>query len=590
MTRWIVRQPEAAQPGRFSPWMAAALVPWGLLAVLVARNALDVPLIDQWSFVPQIERFYTGTLTIGDLWAQHGEHRLMFPKMVMLGLASVTGWNVLYEIALSVVLATAIFVIVASILRRDLSASGKAPPAWLWLLLSLAVFSLSQWENWLWGWQVQIFLNVFFVSGAIALLARSPLEWKTLLSAALLGFAATYSFGNGLLVWPIGMALVALAPAVRGRRSVLLAAWAVLSIGVIGSYLAGFRGGTAPPMETILVRPIAYLRYVTTYLGSPLASFSGSAWPPRDTGVAALVGTGGLLLLLLAARRALARPRAEWPLGSLGIAAYALASGLVVSVARFNFGTPNALASRYTTVGTLFWIGTIGVVWSAASSGSRSTRRLWAGAIGAIAVLVTVSSLYSIPIFAARRTMLLPARAEMTRGEDAALLMRLHPEIQQVRYALPVLRRFHLSVFRDVETTRELAESRPKRLSHFGQILRPLFRVREVRPGQELKIPVRITNPTSEVWSANGDGTGTLAVHLSYHWIDFAGRVVVYDGSRTTLPRDLRPGETVSVDARVASPTTPGRYRLDFSLVQEGVAWFDAAAGGASQVPVEVTP
>ena len=186
--------------------------------------------------------------------------------------------------------------------------------------------------------------------------------------------------------------------------------------------------------------------------------------------------------------------------------------------------------------------------------------------------------------------MLLPARAEMTRGEDVALLMRLHPEIQQVRYALPVLRQFHLSVFRDVETTRELAESRPKRLSHFGQILRPLFRVREVRPGQELKIPVRITNPTSEVWSANGDGTGTLAVHLSYHWVDFAGRVVVYDGSRTTLPRDLRPGETVSVDARVESPTTPGRYRLDFSMVQEGVAWFDAASGGASQLPVEVTP
>lgn len=589
MTRWIVREPESPAARRFSPWIAAALLPWGLLAVLVARNALDVPLIDQWSFVPQIERFYTGTLTVGDLWAQHGEHRLMFPKIVMLGLASVTGWNVLYEIALNVLLATAIFFVVAHVVRRDLASSAKPPPAWLWFVFSLAVFSLSQWENWLWGWQLQIFLNVLCVTGAIAFLCRIPLQWRTLSAAALLGFVATYSFGNGLLIWPIGLALVAAAPATGPPRRRLLVAWVLISAAAIWSYLAGFRGGAAPPLETILARPIAYLRYVATFLGSPLASFSGSAWPPRDTGVAAVIGGGGLVLLFLAARRTLRRPRAEWPLGSLAIAAYAIGSGLVVSVARFRGGTPNALASRYATVATLFWLGVLGVVWSAFRE-SPKARRFRVGITTAIATLIAVSSLYSIPTFPARRATLLPARAEMTRGEDVALLMRLHPEIQQVRYGLAVLRHFHLSVFRDAAITRELAESRPKRLSHFGQILRPLFRIQAVRPGQQVKIPVRITNPTSEIWSANGDGTGTLAVHLSYHWVDFAGRVVVYDGSRTSLPRDLRPGETVAVEARVASPTTPGRYRLDFSMVQEGVAWFDAASGGASQLAVEVVP
>ncbi|MEO8349442.1 MAG: hypothetical protein ABI610_11060, partial [Acidobacteriota bacterium] len=85
MTRWRVNEREP-EPRRFSPWAVAALLPWGLLAALVARNALDVPLIDQWSFVPMIERFYTGTLTAFDLWSQHGEHRLIFPRLVMLGL------------------------------------------------------------------------------------------------------------------------------------------------------------------------------------------------------------------------------------------------------------------------------------------------------------------------------------------------------------------------------------------------------------------------------------------------------------------------------------------------------------------------
>ena len=441
MTRWRTRELEST-PRRFSPWLAAAVLPWALLAALVARNALDVPLIDQWSFVPHIERFYTGTLTAADLWSQHGEHRLIFPRLIMLGLSNVTGWNVLYEIALDVLLATATFFLLARILRRDLSATGKPAPVWLWFVLSLAVFSLAQWENWLWGWQMQVFLNVLFATATIAVLRRTPLEWKTLAAAALLGFVATYSFGNGLLVWPIGMVLVALAPEVRGRRWIHLLGWAFVSLAVIGSYLAGFRGGAAPPLETILIRPIAYLRYVTTFLGSPLASFSGSAWPPRDTGVAAVVGTAGVLLLVVATAKALRRPRAEWPLGSLALAAYALASGLVVSVARFTFGTPNALASRYTTVSSLFWIGTIGVVWSVAAIRERPARRLWAGAVGAIATLLIVSSLYSIPIFPARRAMLLPARAEMARGEDVAMLQRLHPEIQQVRYALPVFRHF----------------------------------------------------------------------------------------------------------------------------------------------------
>jgi hypothetical protein len=284
------------------------------------------------------------------------------------------------------------------------------------------------------------------------------------------------------------------------------------------------------------------------------------------------------------------RPRSEWPLGSLALASYAIGSGLVVSVARFSFGIPNAFASRYTTVSLLFWIGTLGVVQAVAREETIRRRRLWMGTISAAAMLIAVSSLYSIPIFSARRALLLPARAEMTRGEDTGLLTRLHPEVQQVTYGLVVLRRFHLSVFRDVRTVRELAESRPKKLARFGQILRPIFRPEAIRPKQEITIPVRITNPTTELWSASGDGTGTYAVHLSYHWIDFAGRAVIYDGYRTSLPHDLRTGETVSVEARVAAPPIPGSYVLRLSMVQEGVSWFDSAAGGASDLSVEVVP
>jgi hypothetical protein len=177
----------------------------------------------------------------------------------------------------------------------------------------------------------------------------------------------------------------------------------------------------------------------------------------------------------------------------------------------------------------------------------------------------------------------------MVRGQNIELLRRLHPEMEQVIPGLAALRRLRLSVFRNLQTEQVLAGSAPHPLARFGQILEPLFRLEAIRLGHSVKIPVRITNPTVETWSAAGDGTGVLSVRLSYRWIDLGGRAVVEDGLRTRLPRDLRPGESVAVEAEVAPPEIPGRYVLRLSMVQEGVAWFDAS-GGASELKIDVLP
>jgi hypothetical protein len=78
------------------------------------------------------------------------------------------------------------------------------------------------------------------------------------------------------------------------------------------------------------------------------------------------------------------------------------------------------------------------------------------------------------------------------------------------------------------------------------------------------------------------------AVHLSYHWLDRKRQPVVYDGLRTQLPGDLKPGESVTLKVAIRSPDKPGEYVLQMTLVQEGVAWFSDQGGGQISLPVSV--
>jgi hypothetical protein len=105
-----------------------------------------------------------------------------------------------------------------------------------------------------------------------------------------------------------------------------------------------------------------------------------------------------------------------------------------------------------------------------------------------------------------------------------------------------------------------------------------------MKPGTVVKTIVRITNIGSEVWPT----AGTSPVNLAYHWIDRSKNIVVFDGERTALPKDLNSGESVKVEATIKSPDQPGEYMLRMTMVQEQVAWFDDRGAKALNYPVTV--
>jgi O-antigen ligase len=94
--------------------------------------------------------------------------------------------------------------------------------------------------------------------------------------------------------------------------------------------------------------------------------------------------------------------------------------------------------------------------------------------------------------------------------------------------------------------------------------------------GSESAVPVTVTNTGRLPW----DSQATPPLLLSYHWLTSAGdRFVTFEGERTPFPERVLPDATATVAVHVRAPGQPGRYRLEWDLVQEGRLWFSTEPG-----------
>lgn len=100
--------------------------------------------------------------------------------------------------------------------------------------------------------------------------------------------------------------------------------------------------------------------------------------------------------------------------------------------------------------------------------------------------------------------------------------------------------------------------------------------------GQEVVVQVTVRNDGNIAWRSHGADPVTL----SYHWQDANRAYSVFDGLRTALPHDLRPGETETIASVIRTPSAPGSYVLVWDMVREGTRWF--AAGGSPSCAVAV--
>jgi len=112
----------------------------------------------------------------------------------------------------------------------------------------------------------------------------------------------------------------------------------------------------------------------------------------------------------------------------------------------------------------------------------------------------------------------------------------------------------------------------------------------EMLAGRVYDVTATIKNTSDQTWPSKGsNGGSTNAIVVGYHWLSADGKPVFWDGTRSTFAHDIVPGESITQSAiRVTAPASAGAFRLQLSLVNEGVAWFEAHGANTVTVPVTV--
>jgi hypothetical protein len=384
------------------------------VAAAIAVNAVDLPYWDEWDWAGQIYKMHLGTLAFPDLWAQHNEHRMLFPNLIALGLARLGGWHPVREQFVSLGLVVLGQIAVVAMLRRSAHGTAGAVAA---AAATVFLYGLWQSENFGWGFQVAWFLCDTCAIAVAWLLTRPDRRGRDVLLAALLAIVASFSSSQGLVVWAVG--LVALVLTFRaGPRT--LAAWTFAAVATYVAYRYGMAKADTGHID-LVAEPLTALRYVLTYLGAPLTRLFGST---ASTVAGALVVVALLAAFAIDLRgpqrvRRLVRG-APW----YALAVYPLLCAVATAAGRAAFGVDQALTGRYTSIASLAWVALIGLAavrWCRRTQPLSSVRRR-AAIAGAVVCgyAVVANSLHGWVEWRKNAALLATARSELLRGDEAA--------------------------------------------------------------------------------------------------------------------------------------------------------------------------
>lgn len=336
-------------------------LPPALLAVVVYLGGVDVPYWDQWATAPLMDQLFGGELAFDQLWAPQAEHRIFVPRLVMIALAHLSGWNVRWELAVNVLLAAALWTAVTrGRLGADSGAQGFA------VLASLLIFNLNQWENWTWGLQLVVLINASAVAAGLSLLGRDARSPRNLALGAVLGLVATFSFANGLLYWPLSLALVLVPEERRFERG---AGWTLLASAAVAVYFSGYTMTTANGWRPDSLRDLVELvAFVAVFLGAPIFAFDG-----KLAGLGGVLG-GVLFAVVVVCRLRVGRRAIAAATPWTALAGYAVGSGLLAAVGRLELGLAQAMSSRYILFSNFFWLALFGLLLLGAEAPESTLR------------------------------------------------------------------------------------------------------------------------------------------------------------------------------------------------------------------------
>ncbi|WP_234734130.1 hypothetical protein [Tellurirhabdus bombi] len=327
------------QPASLLTGLAALLlvVPIAVYGWFLFRYAVNIPKWDDHVlkfFLLNFREANTWTERFYQLFKQHNEHRIVYDRLVSgIDYLIFGKLNYIHLMVIGNLSLIGLLALFAKALRR------AQVPLWMALPVALLLFNLAQWENMYWGMAaLQNFTVILLIFATLYVLSFRPqLGWL----AFALAIAATLTSGNGLVVWPIGLALLLLRQNFGGTMRWLLAM--VLAIRI---YFINYQ--TPPGNPPVKVSFLALFKGWLAFNGAGAEAFAtihpfASYYP---IGVLITLVTLALCLYRLWTYLK-GQTLSAWDLFYLGGAAFLLGTGVIVTHSRAGFGLETLLTSRY---------------------------------------------------------------------------------------------------------------------------------------------------------------------------------------------------------------------------------------------------
>lgn len=333
----------------------------------------NIPWFDEYENIPYfLQRFLAATSIqekLDALLRPNNEHRVLYARLVVYGQYVLTGRldfaNLMLWGNLGLVMIFTLLVRTAQ--RQSLPVAALLPLPLLlftaqnYLLTFTAIYTL------------QYLAIIMLVMATFYALARPT--WPQFGRAIGLGVLATFSMGNGLLLWPAGAAMLLLQ-----RRWPALGAWLAVGAVSIWAYFLGYpvQQGNTEGFAYVLAHPGQTLAGFLIFAGSTLDIFP--AWPTDKRVYLPFVGghaVVGLLTFWIIRQvlRQVKRVRPEPPSVAetflLGCALFLLANMGLIAVFRIRFYFGMVLHSSYRTYSLVLWA----VAWLVLASMIPQSRR-----------------------------------------------------------------------------------------------------------------------------------------------------------------------------------------------------------------------
>jgi hypothetical protein len=340
-----------SDPPRPAPTTALAFFAFAAIVVayfaFIHHYAVNSIFYDQWFDIRLLGHWYSGTLTLSDLWAQHGYNRILFPNLIVLLLARSVHYDTVVEQYLSGALLVASTALIIWAHKR------RSPTiSWLWYVpVGAVLLSFVQYVNTLWGFQLAWYMVYISLALSLFFLDRPHLTWPRVGFAIAVAVVGSYSSAQGLLIWPIGFLLLYQ----RNRPRSMKLTWlgSAIVTGVVYFYNLNLPGNSS----YLFTHPIAAAKYYFLTVGGVL----GIQVPQKTDAETYAVIAFGFVIFVLACwvLVTFAGRRDEITGAPVGVAltAFGLVFAAMATSERVSNGFFNQTYTEYTTFALLIPVG-----------------------------------------------------------------------------------------------------------------------------------------------------------------------------------------------------------------------------------------